>query len=207
VKRKNSNWLNRCGGIKMDRRQEILEAATKSFTLYGYKATTVEQVAKIANVGKGTIYTFFSNKEELFQEVVMQLVREMKVETDKTIDVSLDFMYNAHIALMKLLQYRERHLLMAKLLEEEQAIRTPEVKQMLQKIENEIISYVSMRIRNGIEKGEIVQCNEQHVAYLLFKSYLAFIVDWQQTHEQPINEEEILALFTQTIFAGIAKNK
>ena len=31
----------------MDRRQEILLAATKSFTLFGYKATTIEQVAKI----------------------------------------------------------------------------------------------------------------------------------------------------------------
>ena len=36
----------------MDRRQEILLSATKSFTLFGYKATTIEQVAKIANVGK-----------------------------------------------------------------------------------------------------------------------------------------------------------
>ncbi|CAM5658051.1 HTH-type transcriptional repressor AcnR OS=Lysinibacillus sphaericus OX=1421 GN=acnR PE=4 SV=1 [Lysinibacillus sphaericus] len=35
----------------MDRRQEIIEAAAKSFTLFGYKATTMEQVAKIANVG------------------------------------------------------------------------------------------------------------------------------------------------------------
>lgn len=50
----------------MDRRQEILEAATKSFSLFGYKATTMDQVAKLANVGKGTIYTFFANKEELF---------------------------------------------------------------------------------------------------------------------------------------------
>lgn len=53
----------------MDRRQEILEAAARSFTLFGYKATTMEQVAKIANVGKGTIYTFFANKEILFQEI------------------------------------------------------------------------------------------------------------------------------------------
>ncbi|MER2090772.1 MAG: helix-turn-helix domain-containing protein, partial [Sporosarcina sp.] len=45
----------------MDRRQVILEAAAKSFSLFGYKATTMDQVAKIANVGKGTIYTFFAN--------------------------------------------------------------------------------------------------------------------------------------------------
>ena len=191
----------------MDRRQEILVSATKSFTLFGYKATTIEQVAKIANVGKGTIYNFFSNKEELFQEVVINLIEEMKRETDKSIDIHASFMKNAHTSLMKMLQFRERHLLFAKLLEEEKALRTPEVKQMLLKIESAIISYVSMRIRNGIEKGEINDCNPEHVAFLLFKSYIAFIVDWQLTHSEPLKEQEILAIFTETIFRGLSKGQ
>ncbi|MES9682444.1 helix-turn-helix domain-containing protein, partial [Gottfriedia acidiceleris] len=50
------------------KKQNILQAATKSFTIFGYKATTMSQIAKQANVGKGTIYTFFKNKEELFDE-------------------------------------------------------------------------------------------------------------------------------------------
>lgn len=191
----------------MDRRHEILIAATKSFTLFGYKATTIEQVAKIANVGKGTIYTFFKNKEELFQEVVFHLIGEMKRETDQLIDVNASFMQNAHTALMKMLQFRERHLLFAKLIDEERALGTPEVQQMLLKIESEIISYVSMRIRNGIAKGEVIDCNPEHVAFLLFKSYLAFIVDWQLTHNEPLNEQEILTLFSETIFRGLAKKK
>lgn len=189
----------------MDRRHEILIAATKSFTLFGYKATTIEQVAKIANVGKGTIYTFFKNKEELFQEVVFHLIGEMKRETDQLIDVNASFMQNAHTALMKMLQFRERHLLFAKLIDEERALGTPEVQQMLLKIESEIISYVSMRIRNGIAKDEVIECNPEHVAFLLFKSYLAFIVDWQLTHNEPLNEQEILTLFSETIFRGLAK--
>ncbi|MER1989188.1 MAG: TetR/AcrR family transcriptional regulator [Solibacillus isronensis] len=191
----------------MDRRHEILIAATKSFTLFGYKATTIEQVAKIANVGKGTIYTFFKNKEELFQEVVFHLIGEMKRETDQLIDVNASFMQNAHTALMKMLQFRERHLLFAKLIDEERALGTPEVQQMLLKIESEIISYVSMRIRNGIAKDEVIDCNPEHVAFLLFKSYLAFIVDWQLTHNEPLNEQEILTLFSETIFRGLAKKK
>ncbi|CAM3957057.1 Transcriptional regulator TetR family [Geobacillus stearothermophilus] len=45
-----------------DRKRQIIEAATQSFAAFGYKATTMEQIAKLANVGKGTIYTFFSVK-------------------------------------------------------------------------------------------------------------------------------------------------
>lgn len=189
----------------MDRRHEILEAASKSFTLFGYKATTMDQVARIANVGKGTIYTFFGNKEELLQEAVVAMIREMKVETDALIDPSISFMDNAHISLMKMLQFREKHLLFAKLIEEEKELRTPAVKIMLHQIEKEIVSYVARRIQNGIEKNEIHPCNTEHVAYLLMKSYIAFVVDWQVTHEEPIDEESILNLFKETIFRGLAK--
>lgn len=50
-----------------DRKKLIVEAAEKSFSEFGYKATTMDHVARRAGVGKGTIYTFFKNKEELLQ--------------------------------------------------------------------------------------------------------------------------------------------
>lgn len=64
--------------MAIDRKRSIIDAATKSFSAFGYKATTMDQVAKLANVGKGTIYTFFKNKEELFGEIISNLITEMK---------------------------------------------------------------------------------------------------------------------------------
>jgi len=189
--------------LLMDRRQEILEAATKSFTLFGYKATTMEQVAKIANVGKGTIYTFFANKEILFQEIAMSLVREMQAEADAVLDASASFMDNAHNALMKMLQFREKHLLFVKLLEEEKELRTPAVKQALVRIETEILSYVTELIQRRIVKGEIRDCDAELVSFLLLKAYLAFVVDWHELHGEIIPEEKILHLFKETIFRGL----
>ncbi|MBS7344631.1 MAG: TetR/AcrR family transcriptional regulator [Caryophanon sp.] len=191
----------------MDRRQEILSAATKSFTLFGYKATTMDQVAKIANVGKGTIYTFFNNKEELFNEIVIALIREMKGQADAVLDPHVSLMDNAQRAMMKMLQFREQHLLFAKLVEEEKALRTPAVKHMLLTIEEEIVSYVAGRLDKGVAKGEIRPCDSQMVAYLLLKSYLAFVVDWQHVHDEPLSEEKIWDLFKETIFRSLAIEK
>ncbi|WP_332651552.1 TetR/AcrR family transcriptional regulator [Lysinibacillus sp. 54212] len=188
----------------MDRKQEILQAAAKSFSMFGYKATTMDQVAKFANVGKGTIYNFFTNKEELLQEVVISMIRDMKVEAEQAIDTEASFIKNAHNGLMKMLQFREQHLLFAKLIEEEKAIQTPAVKQMLIKIEAEIITFLADRIRIGIGKKEIRPCNPELVAYLLLKSYLAMVVDWQLTHEEALHEDEILTLFKETLFRGLA---
>ncbi len=58
---------------KAQRPQEILLAAFEEFVERGYTATRIEDVATRAGVTKGTIYLYFQNKEELFQEVVGKL--------------------------------------------------------------------------------------------------------------------------------------
>jgi AcrR family transcriptional regulator len=51
------------------RPQELLAAALDQFVERGYAATRLEDVAKRAGVSKGTLYLYFTNKEELFKAV------------------------------------------------------------------------------------------------------------------------------------------
>ena len=59
-------------------RARIVDAAEKSFSMFGYKGTTMEQVARIANVGKGTIYTFFDSKEALFTSILNSMIEDLR---------------------------------------------------------------------------------------------------------------------------------
>jgi AcrR family transcriptional regulator len=52
------------------RRDAILEAALDEFCEKGFSATRVEAIARRADVGKGTIYLNFQDKEALFQELI-----------------------------------------------------------------------------------------------------------------------------------------
>lgn len=187
----------------MDRKKEILEAATRSFSLFGYKATTMEQIAKIANVGKGTIYTFFENKEVLFQEIVRAMICEMKQEATSVIREGASFQENAHVALMKMLEFRETHQLYAKIVDEEKDWRTPAVKQMLHQTEEAIVTFIKEKIDKYVAKGELRQVNSELVAFLLFKGYLAFINDWNVTHDESLSEVEIANFFQETIFRSL----
>jgi len=51
---------------------ELLDAALSLFVEKGYAATKVEEVAQRAGVSKGTLFLYFSSKEELFKAVVRQ---------------------------------------------------------------------------------------------------------------------------------------
>ena len=53
---------------------ELLAAALELFVEKGFAATRVEEVAKRAGVSKGTLFLYFSSKEELFKAVVRDSV-------------------------------------------------------------------------------------------------------------------------------------
>jgi len=57
---------------KKQKSKEIARAALKLFSLKGYAATSVGQIAKAASIGKGTIYEYFHTKEDIFIAAVME---------------------------------------------------------------------------------------------------------------------------------------
>lgn len=189
--------------MAVDRRSDILIAATKSFSLYGYKATTMDQVAKLANVGKGTIYTFFANKEELFNEIIMKLIHDMEYKASAVIDKNKNFQENVHHALFEMLGFRREHQLMIKLVQEQRDIGTPIVNEVLEKVEESILSFIREKIAAAIKRNEIKQCNPDIFAYIIFNTYIALIFDWEKKRE-PLTKEEIAEIFQSYIFNGLS---
>jgi AcrR family transcriptional regulator len=48
-----------------DKRQRILEAARKRFRYYGFRKTTMQEIARDAGVAVGTLYLYFKDKDDL----------------------------------------------------------------------------------------------------------------------------------------------
>jgi AcrR family transcriptional regulator len=54
------------------RRQTILDVASRVFREMGYERASMDEVSQRGGGSKATIYNYFSNKEELFFEVIFQ---------------------------------------------------------------------------------------------------------------------------------------
>jgi AcrR family transcriptional regulator len=61
----------------IQRRDDILAAASLRFASDGYAETKVDIVAKDLDIGKGTIYLYFSSKQELFLAAVEREIRRL----------------------------------------------------------------------------------------------------------------------------------
>ena len=67
--------------------EKIIDLAAQLFRKFGYKKTTIDDIAMAAHKGKSSLYYYFKNKEEIFKAVVDKeagiLVGELKAIIDR----------------------------------------------------------------------------------------------------------------------------
>ncbi len=73
--------------MKIDNtKDKILFAAGNIFSKFGFHKTTVDEIARAAHKAKGSVYRYFSNKEDLFEGVVDKEFQVLRGELIKAID-------------------------------------------------------------------------------------------------------------------------
>jgi AcrR family transcriptional regulator len=58
--------------MQVDKRMTILKVSNDLFARFGLVKTTVDEIAKLARIGKGTVYHYFKSKENIFAEVIQK---------------------------------------------------------------------------------------------------------------------------------------
>lgn len=71
-------------------RSKIVDIARKIFSHFGFKKTTMEEIALATKKGKSSIYYYFNSKEDIFKAVVEKEARELKDDLKKNISKSQD---------------------------------------------------------------------------------------------------------------------
>jgi AcrR family transcriptional regulator len=65
---------------------EIIAAARGLFQKYGLIKTTMEDIARALNKGKSTLYYYYKNKEEIFEAVVSNEIRDVFQEIRSSVE-------------------------------------------------------------------------------------------------------------------------
>lgn len=107
---------------RQKRRHEIVTAAAHIFADAGYDDTEMERVAQAVNVAKGTIYLYFSSKQELFFACVDEGMREMQVAVSVARDSTQKPFERIARAVRAYLEFFDAHSHFVELLIQERAI-------------------------------------------------------------------------------------
>jgi AcrR family transcriptional regulator len=72
------------------RRDVVVEAAAKQFAKHGYDATTMRNIAALTGILPGSLYYYFSSKEELFAAVHEKAINHICTGVIRAINPSAD---------------------------------------------------------------------------------------------------------------------
>jgi AcrR family transcriptional regulator len=200
---------------KQAHQRDILKSARELFIKKGFHETTLEEIAHDAEFGKGTIYNYFSSKDELFFGIIDQLLDE----TALLVQIAINSVAGG--AREKCLAYAETmishaednsdlfHLIVREIhqmnIDGPMKSRIESVKERARKI----WTLLSEPIAAEIRAGKIRSLNEMELA-VLFEGMVRFqcirhieqmdVIDNKNIHE-------VAALITSVFFDGISESK
>ncbi|MCU0471741.1 MAG: TetR/AcrR family transcriptional regulator [Bacteroidales bacterium] len=89
---------------KEEIRKKIIITAGEIFSHYGFKKTTMDEIAKALKMGKSSIYYYFQGKEQIFEAVVLNeanILRNELTTSIKSVDSPIEKMRNYVFVRMK----------------------------------------------------------------------------------------------------------
>jgi AcrR family transcriptional regulator len=93
-------------------REQIINAASQAFSKFGYKKTTLDDIASLTNRGKTGIYYYFKSKDDIFREVIRKEADDIRIKLYKSLkkekspaDKFVSYVYSRMAAFEKLGNY------------------------------------------------------------------------------------------------------
>lgn len=134
-------------------RERILREGSRMFREKGYKNTRVSDITSYLNIGKGSFYSYFSNKEELFLECVPLIFEEFfskgweKIRQEK--DPFLRLILRTEIAMPVLKEFTTILHLSREAMKE----KDPNLKKLGENIYRSVCRPIEADIKKGITEG------------------------------------------------------
>ena len=68
-----------------EKHQRILDAGLAQFCQYGYRRTSMNDIAEKADVSRASLYSYFKNKDEIFRSVSVNVHEILLRDIDKVL--------------------------------------------------------------------------------------------------------------------------
>lgn len=192
------------------KREKILRTALALFAKFGYKKTSVDDIANQSDVAKGTVYLYFKNKEDILinvfrgfgQSYFEMMNKKLPKAGDpvETIKTYLHTVVSFHTKNAQLVEMSyERHLEMEKLTNE----RT-EVGNVFRDIVNKDQLLLEELLQRGIDSGQL-EIKDVHATANTIRKALESIIHPHFLDDHSIEKEHLTATLTDMIINGLRK--
>lgn len=190
---------------KSDKEQMIFREALTLFAHYGYRKTTVEDIAGKLGMTKSNLYFYVKNKRDLYEKTVSHALEKWRKSISSQIDAAGSAYDKMAVAARQSFEYLKNEDELRALLMKDPDIFTLSTKEdRYYEVNLRAMQMLKDVIRQGIDEGVFYPVDVDHVTEFLFSVYIMFLIkNYVKTDNSSSDRmyEEGLAL----IFRGLCK--
>jgi len=189
--------------------KDILEGAKRLFSRHGLKKTTMEEIADAAGKGKSTLYYYFPSKNEIFEAVVedemKNLIQKVRVAINKETTAKQKMKAFLGTNLSSILEYHNLNMVV----KEEIHNGLKKMFQIKQKYDQTQIDMMKEILKCGVQSGEFRELPEEMIEKCSFASIAAFrgLSSPLSVTMCDFKSEQYFDILVDTIVDGIGSQK
>lgn len=186
------------------KRESFLNAALKLFVANGVQNTSTAAIAKEAGTASGTLFLYFPTKQDLIDELVLQIGREqadtMKASLDPSLSVRDTFFTIWNSSIRWFLENMDAYNYV------QQVRDTGLVSEATVQESAKFFSYYYYAIQKGFKEGAIKRYPADVIGGFLYQDIVA-VMNILLARSAPAKQEEIIQLGFDIFWNGIRTGK
>lgn len=186
----------------------INKVALNVFAEYGYKKTTMADIAQQLNITPGNLYRYFSSKRELYEKTMAYYLLEWQSHAIDTIPRDKDIRIQFKTMCFEAVEYLTINDSFRRML-----IRDPDIFPLFpvndpyEEINNNSMSLIKSILKQGIQEKKFRKVNVELTTQLLWLTYKMFIIRIyikETDKSMKIMWKEFINLITNGLFSNTA---
>jgi len=196
---------------KEKKRERMLEVAAELFSKKNYHEVMMDDVARLTDVAKGTVYNYFSSKEELYFTIMSSKLENLNTSLKNKIASEISIIDSLHTYIIHLYMFMMKYQNFFLMYQKEYMNAQNEFCDELRGMSDELKSILSDVIYKGKRENQFRDVDESFTVKLVLGSIFGAVqrgVENKYSGERLIEEREKLFDFVlHGLYSGFNNNK
>lgn len=185
-----------------ERRKQILVAARVLLSKKGLGGASIQQIAKRAELGVGTIYFYYRSKEELFAALQQEGLEVLQAQVRKAGQrgkTAADRLRRIALAYLRFSEENKDYFdIINHFLASPEEVFAPELKELVDLQGARILQDVEAVVREGVAEGAFREVNARRFAIMLWGT-LHGLVQFRKMNDTVLRGEDHAALYREAV--------
>jgi AcrR family transcriptional regulator len=173
--------LNCSGDISMQEKskkyENLFETALELFAAYGYKKTTVDDVAGKLSMTKGNLYFYVKNKKDLYEKTVDYALNQWKTAVENTMTTEQDMVSKFRVMAIASIEYIENNPTLRQVLINDPSIFTLSSKEdRFRETNLNAMTILKSVLEEGVKQNIFYPMDVDHITEYLYSVYIMFLI-------------------------------